>query len=44
MKCWYEDSFVIGKDNQILHQVIKCNYSGDSKHVGMIPVYSEWLR
>lgn len=43
MKYWYEDCFVVGKDNWVLHQVLKCNWSGDGKNKGITPVYSEWL-
>jgi len=46
MKCkyWYEDHFVVGINNYILHQVLRCNYSGNGLHIGMTPVYSEWLK
>jgi len=42
---WYEDNFVIGEGNNILHQIIKCNFGGpNNEHIGRTPVYSEWLK
>lgn len=40
---WYEESFVVGINNRILHQVSRCNFSGNGEHIGITPVYSEWL-
>lgn len=43
VRYWYEHSFVKGINDKVLHQIIKCNFSGNGEHIGMTPVYSEWV-